>query len=103
MSLLDGIRARVSPQAYALYFAAAEAREGGIVALPSEFLREAALRRFGGELRHVAAETGLARVELVVDPTLEAAHQGAFDEDDERAGTPAKPRLPSLDALRRSP
>jgi hypothetical protein len=63
----------------------AEERPGGVLALPNEFVRGLVSRRYDDELRRWAASTGIAGVELVVDPTLQAragAADDAGEEDD---------------------
>ena len=56
-----------------------------MLALPNEFVRGLVSRRYDDELRRWAASTGIAGVELVVDPTLQqrpGAADDAGEEDD---------------------
>jgi hypothetical protein len=47
-------------------------RLGGILALPNRFLKTLVAQRYADELEPYAASVGLARVEIVVDPTVAA-------------------------------
>jgi hypothetical protein len=62
----------LAPLPFAMCFSAAEERSGGILALPNGFLKTLVAQRFADELVRYAASVGLARIEIVVDPTVSA-------------------------------
>jgi len=70
--LLGWLEATLKPLPFAMCFSAAEERPGGILALPNGFLKTFVAQRYACELERYAVSVGLARVEIVVDPTVSA-------------------------------
>jgi hypothetical protein len=68
--LLGWLEALLPPLPFAMCFSAAEERPGGILALPNGFLKTLVAKRYADELVRYAESAGLARVEIVVDPTV---------------------------------
>ena len=87
--LLGWLEAALPPLPFAMCFSAAEERPGGILALPNGFLKTLVAQRYGDELARYAESVGLARVEIVVDPTVSAP---AADERPPDEPPEARPR-----------
>jgi hypothetical protein len=74
-------------------FSAAEERPGGILALPNGFLKRLVAQRYGDELVRYAESVGLARVEIVVDPTVSVRAADGQPPDEPREARPARARV----------
>jgi hypothetical protein len=96
--LLGWLEATLKPLPFAMCFAAAEERPGGILALPNWFLKTLVAQRYADELERYAASIGLARVEIVVDPTVSAAAIDGppAETTDALAATPVREQPPGL-------
>jgi hypothetical protein len=70
--LLGWLEEVLPPLPFAMCFSAAEERPGGMLALPNGFLKRLVAQRYGDELVRYADSVGLARIEIVVDPTVSA-------------------------------
>ena len=96
--LLGWLEATLKPLPFAMCFSAAEERPGGILALPNRFLKTLVAQRYADELERYAASVGLARVEIVVDPTVSApaAHEPLAEAAKGTPATPAREQPPGL-------
>jgi hypothetical protein len=91
--LLRWLEAVLPPLPFAMCFSAAEERPGGILALPNGFLKRLVAQRYGDELVRYAESVGLARVEIVVDPTVSVRAADGQPPDEPREARPARARV----------